>query len=303
MFKSALFLLVLVGGLAGCEATSLNSQRAEMGQSASYSDMLASLSTPGPIVFTKHLSARWQVDLSGLVNLDHEKAVAAGLKDKKEPIEIYTYGLQHPEFGSYLVDSGVSESFRDPATETAVSSLIKSLMGMDKLTVEKSTAEVADELGGIDGVFLTHIHLDHILGLTDLPSATKVFIGPGDTNLTDVQHLATQGSTDRLLGVDRVLSEWSFSGEGVIDVFGDGSLWAIHSPGHTPGTTAFIARTVNGPELMLGDTTHTKWGWTHGVEPGTFSQNQPQSVLSLNRLLELASQVPDMKVHPGHQSL
>jgi glyoxylase-like metal-dependent hydrolase (beta-lactamase superfamily II) len=32
--------------------------------------------------------------------------------------------------------------------------------------------------------------------------------------------------------------------DGISDVFGDGSLWAIWVPGHTPGSIAFLARFV-----------------------------------------------------------
>jgi glyoxylase-like metal-dependent hydrolase (beta-lactamase superfamily II) len=88
----------------------------------------------------------------------------------------------------------------------------------------------------------------------------------------------------------------------VIDVFGDGSLWAIQSPGHTPGSTAYLARTTKGPQLMIGDATHTRWGWDNGVEPGTYSEDGPLSVVSLQKLLELSASHPAMTVHPGHQN-
>jgi glyoxylase-like metal-dependent hydrolase (beta-lactamase superfamily II) len=113
----------------------------------------------------------------------------------------------------------------------------------------------------------------------------------------------TQGTTDRLLVNVAELQEWQYPESGVIDIFGDGSVWAIHSAGHTPGATAYLARTTTGPQLMLGDTTHTKWGWENGVEPGAFSTDIPQSVISLDRLIKLAKANPLLQVHPGHQSL
>ncbi len=67
--------------------------------------------------------------------------------------------------------------------------------------------------------------------------------------------------------------------------------------------TAYLARTPQGPQLMLGDVTHTRWGWNNGVEPGTFSEDQPRSVVSLQRLKELAATHPTVQAHPGHQSL
>ena len=89
--------------------------------------------------------------------------------------------------------------------------------------------------------------------------------------------------------------------DGVIDVFGDGSLWALYVPGHTPGSTAFLARTPNGPVLMTGDTCHTRWGWEHDVEPGSFTADHEANARNLARLRRLAAEHPTIDVRLGHQ--
>ena len=287
---------------ASCSSTTVKSVPARLGTASTMTALLAVINEPGPIVFEKHIAGDWAVELSGLINLDNPKAIAAGLEDRSEPIQIYTYSLNHPARGTFLVDSGLSEKFRDAPNNDDISMALK--LGMDlSLDLKITTAELASQFNGIDGVFLTHIHLDHIMGLTDLNSEVPVYIGPGDVGLSSAMNAVTQGTTDRLLGNVEELQEWQYPESGVIDIFGDGSVWAIHSPGHTPGATAYVARTTMGPQLMLGDTTHTKWGWENGVEPGTFSTNVPQSVISLDRLIRLANANPKVQVHPGHQSL
>lgn len=50
------------------------------------------------------------------------------------------------------------------------------------------------------------------------------------------------------------LEEWPFrlkegrplAGD-IADIFGDGSVFAISAPGHTPGSTAYVLRTPKGP--------------------------------------------------------
>ena len=302
--KTTATFLGLLALLAGCQSSSLPVSSAPLGSPANWEQMLAVIDQPGPIEFEKHLAAHWAVPLSGLLNLEHPAAVAAGLQDTEEPIEIYVYQLRHPEHGTYLVDTGMSERFTKPAENDDVSFLVRSAMNVDALRVVSSTADIARQANNpIAGVFLTHIHLDHIMGLRDLPAATPVYIGPGDATLSTFMNLFTQGTTDRLLGSATSLLEWDFAGGTVLDVFGDGSLWAIHSPGHTPGATAYLARTTEGPQLMLGDVTHTRWGWNNGVEPGTFSEDVPRSVVSLRRMKKLAAAHPGVQVHPGHQSL
>ena len=295
-------LTCMTAALVACDASSVATVPATLGEPVSIEAMTISVGN-GPLVFEKHLVATWSVPLSGLLNLEHPKAVAAGISDRDEPIDIYSYSIRHPSQGTFLIDSGISERFRLPAENDDLSAIVKMGMNTQALALRKSTRELAESLDGVNGVFLTHIHIDHIMGLTDLPAATPVYIGPGDARLSGALNLFTQGTTDRLLGVQGQLREWQFGQAQVLDVFGDGSLFAIHSPGHTPGATAYLAMTKEGPQLMVGDATHTRWGWENGVEPGTFSADIPQSAVSLAILKNLVSRVPAIDVHPGHQSL
>jgi len=262
------------------------------------------INVPGPIKFEKHVAANWSINLSGLLNLEHPLAVKAGLQEKDEPIQLYVYSLSHPDRGTYLVDSGISERFNSPDENPDLSFLVKMAMKTDKIQVIKTTQQLAKQsAGGVSGVFLTHIHMDHILGLTDLPKSTPVYTGPGEGSLSSAEHMFTQGTTDRLLANVQQLREWQFDQNGIVDIFGDKSVFAIHSPGHSPGSTAYLVRSTEGPQLLIGDATHTRWGWEHGVEPGTFSADPEKSVESLQRLIQLSESFPEITVHPGHQSL
>jgi len=302
MIKPRLLLLFSIC-LAACSPTSTPTQNAALGQSGTADELLASLQKPGVIEFQKYAAADWAINLSGLLNLEHAKAQAAGLEDRLEPIQIFTYSLVHPTQGTYLVDSGVSQRLTDIASNSDLSMLVKMAMGADLLKVHITTNMLGDQLGGIDGVFLTHIHLDHIMGLMDLGPDVPVFIGPGDVEAKDPMNAFTKGTTDRLMANVTALLEWQYTETGIIDVFGDGSVWAIHSPGHTPGATAYLANTTSGPQLMLGDASHTKWGWENNVEPGTFSVDVAASIVSLARLKAIVAEDDGITAHPGHQAL
>ncbi|MFK7862976.1 MAG: MBL fold metallo-hydrolase, partial [Pseudohongiellaceae bacterium] len=234
-----LSLTVCLTLLVACEASTVDVTDASLGTPSTEAAMVSTLANPGPIVFTKHIAAHWAVPLSGLLNLDHPLSQAAGIEDREESIDIYVYSLVHPEYGTFIVDSGVAESFADSSKNNEASWIVESFMNMSALDVVKSTKELKQELGSIDGVLLTHIHTDHIMGLPDL-SNTRVYGGPNDAELSAFTHAFTQGTTDRLLRNVNVLEQWQFSDTGIIDIFGDGSLWAIHTPGHTPGATAYL---------------------------------------------------------------
>jgi glyoxylase-like metal-dependent hydrolase (beta-lactamase superfamily II) len=157
------------------------------------------------------------------------------------------------------------------------------------------------------GVMLTHAHLDHVAGMPDVPHGTPIYAGPGECTGTSLLNFAVRGPTDRALDGQGPVSEWAFQPDpdgrfdGVIDVFGDGSLWALYVPGHTPGSTAYVARTKTGPVLLTGDVSHTAWGWANGVGPGSFSADQARGRVSLARLRRLAAEHPAMQLRLGHQ--
>jgi N-acyl homoserine lactone hydrolase len=52
---------------------------------------------------------------------------------------------------------------------------------------------------------------------------------------------------------------------------------------------------------MTGDTSHTRWGWDNGVEPGTFLADRQRSRDSLRALKTLSQRHPNMTVKLGHQ--
>lgn len=299
--------LLGASGLTGCAVTSHATETAPFEHGIAGDDMVQVAATPGPVTVTRIVAADWAVDRAGLINLDHPEAEAAGLEDGDEPIEIVFYAIEHPTAGRFLVDSGVSIEFADPET-APVSGLVASAMNMDALDIRIDMETWLGANGPIDGVFLTHLHLDHVMGLPAIPNDVPVYVGEGETEETTFLNLFVQGTTDDLVGAERpALQELRFRRDrdgrvhGVLDLFGDGSVFALHVPGHTAGSTAFLVRTPTGPELIVGDASHTVWGWDHGVEPGQFSNDGPRSVESLAQLKALEDALPGLVVHLGHQ--
>ncbi len=165
--------LLWLTGLA-CAASHHPVQPADLGEARASSEMVALIDQPGPIEFIWVKAADWVVQRSGLINLDHPKARSAGIEDGDEAIGIYFYALRHPRFGTFLVDSGVESGFRNPEGNARLSFLVKSAMRTSALEIHTTTSEwLAAHDESVAGVFLTHLHLDHVMGLPDLPPETK----------------------------------------------------------------------------------------------------------------------------------
>jgi len=265
---------------------------------------------PGPVELETLVGADWQVQRSGLINLDHEKARAAALEDGVEPIQIYFHAIRHPEHGLFLVDTGVERALGIEGEDAAIRGIVASFMDVEAMNIRIDTASwLARQPAPPAGVFMTHLHLDHVSGLRDVPDSTPIYAGPGETSDRNLTNLVVAPNITRAFEGKGPIREWRFVAdaeapfEAVLDIFGDGYVWALHVPGHTPGSTAYLVRTPDGPVLLVGDASHSAWGWKHGVEPGTFSSDQPRSAESLARLRDFVAQHPGIDVRLGHQAL
>lgn len=299
-FASLLFVLT------GCVSSTHATRPSTLGVAGASNSMLAPVT--GAVTLETVVSCDWAVSRAGLINLSHPAAKAAGLVDGDEPIEVFFHVIRHPSRGVFLVDSGVERALRDAPEQAAVRGLVADVLHFEKM---KFVTPLGDWLAAhpqkVEGLFLTHLHVDHLSGIPDLPKGTPLYTGPGETGLRSFNNLALQANFDRALQGFGPLEEWVFSPdpsgrfEGVLDVFGDGLVWAILVPGHTPGSVAFLLRTDTGPVLLTGDVSHTRWGWEHAVEPGTFTDDHARNAQSLERLRAFVAEHPEVEVRLGHQ--
>ena len=300
------FAITLLG--QGCGMSSHPVAQAVQGKPSSSADMERVLDQPGPVQLETINSADWAVPLAGLVNLKSPAAIQAGLKDREEPIQVYAHVLTHPQRGHFLVDTGVSRKLiADPGKE-GLSWLLRQGMPIEKMKIQKSTADILGALPGkLSGVFFTHLHIDHISGMPDIPNDVPLYVGKSESTEKNLINLFVHGSTNQLLQGKQRLQEWRFQPdpaqqfEGVVDVFEDGSVFAISVPGHTSGSTAYLVRTPQGPVLLTGDACHTRWGWEHTVEPGDYTRDNARNLKNLISLKKLVERHPKIEVRFGHQ--
>jgi len=291
----------------GCATSHHTIAPSTLGVARSSDELVAVLDRPGPLALESIDSADWEVPLSGVLNLDHPNAKAAGLADRGEPIVVRFHVIEHPTHGRFIVDTGVERAVHD-SDRAAVRGFVASYMAIEeKLVVRQDLATFVAQRGPIAGVLLTHLHLDHVMGMPDVPIQTPIYAGPGETTPRSMQNVVMRPNLERLLSGHGPIAEWGFAPDpagrfdGVVDVFGDGSLWAIWVPGHTPGSTAYLVRTAQGPVLLTGDASHTRWGWDHDVEPGTYSLDPVRSAASFRKLRVFAAEHPNVEVRVGHQ--
>ncbi|HMV76302.1 MAG TPA: MBL fold metallo-hydrolase [Leptospiraceae bacterium] len=257
----------------------------------------------------KITGADWEVDRSGLIDLKDPVSIKKGLTDVKEAIQINFYVLDHPAYGRFLIDTGIGDVFKKDKSEWPFTWIVKKGMGTDSLKIKTATGEwMSRNPGKINGVFFTHLHLDHIMGTNDISPDTPLYVGPKESTFKSVMNMMVQGNTDEFLK-GKTIQELDFSepnseqGLSILDFFGDKSFLIFHSPGHTPGSLAFLIHSKDGLQLLLGDTCHSRFGWENNVPPGDFSDDKEQNKKSLTALQNIAKKFSVIKIHPGHQNL
>jgi glyoxylase-like metal-dependent hydrolase (beta-lactamase superfamily II) len=134
----------------------------------------------------------------------------------------------------------------------------------------------------VDVLGISHMHGDHIGQAAQFTNA-RLLIGE-----RDFAELAK--------GKDDPFKAWRAAGKNValasadIDVFGDGSVMALHLPGHTPDHLGLLVRLKSGPVLLTGDLYHTTIAREKRALPG-FNTSREQTLASMDRFEAMAKKI------------
>src|SRR5262245_22035119 len=198
--------------LSACTQTSHPTKPADLGKPIGSAAMEALIDQPGPIELKTVVGADWIADLSGLLNLNDPKAVEAGLRDNEEPIKVYTHVVRHPSQGLFLVDTGVSKRLVEDPASVGVGWVLSKFAKIQRMQVRQDTLSVIKSEGvPLKGVLMTHLHLDHISGMPDVPKDVPIYTGPSEPEYSSFVHMVVQGTEESFLEGRHALREFLFS--------------------------------------------------------------------------------------------
>ncbi|SEM57673.1 Glyoxylase, beta-lactamase superfamily II [Luteibacter sp. UNCMF331Sha3.1] len=186
--------------------------------------------------------------------------------------------------GEWLLwDTGVPESaLNDPRGWSTLPKLI--VYHLDK-SITAQLAAIGLTTGDVAYVAVSHTHGDHIGNVALFPDATVLiqraeyeWIRSPDganANVNQLKALARQlmGSPKRLRLLD-----------GDTDVFGDGSVMLVSTPGHTPGSQSLLVHLrKTGFVILSGDVAHSADNLEHDIVP-SLNTDKAASVASMDHV-------------------
>jgi N-acyl homoserine lactone hydrolase len=228
------------------------------------------------------------------------------------PIPIVAFLLEHPSAGPVLIDTGLhpSVAVKPAASLGRLGTLAFRDLQMDAgqaLPAQLREREI--EPSAVRTVVMTHMHIDHASGISEFPDATFVL------SRAEWDAATSQGQTHGYVtrqfdhAFDYRLLDFEASGERgpasfsgfarSFDLFGDGSVRLVYTPGHTLGHMSVVVRTAGGEVLVAGDAIYVRRNLADTHLPHR-TEDDHLYRRSLREMQQYVRETPDAVVIPGH---
>jgi glyoxylase-like metal-dependent hydrolase (beta-lactamase superfamily II) len=189
-----------------------------------------------------------------------------------EPTKPFTFSCYVIKHGSDVMvwDTGYQPGSVPNATNKPITDLLK------QINVNPDQVKY---------VGISHFHADHTGQLLPFSNAT-LLIGKGDWDGVNANPpMAGANMTGFKVWISEKRKVEPQSGDK--DVFGDGSVIVLRTPGHTPGHQSLLVRLKDmGPVILIGDLTHFQENYASNGVPG-FNYDRAQTLASLQRVKEI----------------
>ncbi len=217
--------------------------------------------------------------------------------------------IEHPGAGLILVDTGFHPSVAvDPVQGFGrLGGIIFKDIEMDPdHAVPAQMRGLGLAAGDVRTVVMTHLHGDHASGISQFPAATFVLTeaewqaaASGGGRQGYLHHQFDHAFDYRLLDYEGPRAD-SFATFGrSLDLFGDGSVRLVSTPGHSAGHQSVVVRLMGRELLLTGDAAYTMRTITDTALPHRMA-DEHFFRRSLREIQLYAERTPTAVIVPGH---
>ena len=204
--------------------------------------------------------------------------------------------LRHPD-GDVIVDGGNPATVaRDPRAHWGgLADIFEVHMSEDQHCAAQ-LSRLGVEADSVRYIVQTHLHIDHTGALGHFPEATVVV---HERELEAARAAESPEATGYVRAdYDRPELRWR-TWSGNLDLFGDGTVRLIETPGHSAGHTSLLLRLEEtGPVLLTADASDNRDQWEGRAHPRALHSRESAN-RSMEQLRALALQTSAMVVF-GH---
>jgi N-acyl homoserine lactone hydrolase len=224
-------------------------------------------------------------------------------------IPVPAFLIEHPSAGPVLVDTGLHPSVgMEPRDNLG-------LLGA-RIYVARGVAggvperlrELRLDPRDVRTVVMTHLHADHASGIAEFPEATFVVDGReweaagGGGVLKGYHHEHFDHAFDwRAVEYDGALAQGLSPFGQTVDLFGDGSVRLLSTPGHTLGHQSVLVRLRQRDALLCGDAAYLRRTIDEDARP-LLRADEHLFRRSLREIRRFVEREPDAVVIPGHDA-
>lgn len=166
--------------------------------------------------------------------------------DEPVTLTVNAWLIRHPR-GTVLFDTGMPASFVGGSERTEGMSDFLAIVFGENDTVDAQLTANSQEPERVDFVVVSHLHFDHVGGLSNIPNAT-VIVQRKEWEVNMDGHRETDSLHPR---EDFDLGHPLRLIDGEYDLFGDGAVVCIPTPGHTVGHQSLRVRLSTGKQVVL----------------------------------------------------
>jgi N-acyl homoserine lactone hydrolase len=222
-------------------------------------------------------------------------------------LPIPAFLVEHPERGPVLIDTAFDASVAvNPAHSLGRAS---ATMNTIRMSAEQAVPAQLSARGidpaDVRHVVMTHLHNDHASGIGQFPDAEFV------VEQREYEAASTGGffqgyvrkhldGTKNWRQVDVASAPAAEGFEHVFDVFGDGTIRMVFTPGHTPGHCSILVQADSGPVLLVADAAYARRSINERLVPIYVTGSVDDYKRTLETIAAWEQAHPDVPIICGH---
>jgi len=218
--------------------------------------------------------------------------------------------VEHPSAGRILIDTGFHPSVAvDPKENlgrVGARVFAPEMEASDAIPAQLRARGI--EPAEIKTILMTHLHGDHASGISEFPGAMFLISQQEWDEASTVSRPWMHGYVRRHFDHAFDFRTVDFGGSGIdsfatfgrgVDVFGDGSVRLVFTPGHTLGHMSVILRLKEREALVAGDAIYTRRTLDTGHKP-YLMEDEHLFERSVREIQIYARETPGALIIPGH---